>query len=63
MKVFRLALATVFLGAVVAVGLIPSGYAQTTPVKCNCMVYEPGSPGRYGYKETDGPCVVQTCYT
>lgn len=62
MKIFRVAVATLFLGAVVAVGLIPNGYAQTTDVRCNCIVFEPGQPGKYGYKQPTGPCTAQICF-
>lgn len=58
MKVFRVAIATLLLGAVVGVGLIPSGYAQTVH-DCNCLVLP---LMRYGYKTPTGPCIVQDCY-
>ena len=60
MRVFKVAIATLFLGAVVAVGLIPSGNAQTDIHNCNCMVYPIMS---YGYKASASePCRVQACY-
>jgi hypothetical protein len=64
MKFFRLAIATLFLGTVMFVGIGTTGYAQQTETKCNCMVYQPGAPGQYGHKEPGSyPCVVTTCYT
>lgn len=61
MKLFRLALATLFLGAVASVGIGTAVNAQTTNLKCNCMVFNPGAPGQYGHRSTD-TCTVTTCY-
>ena len=63
MKPFRFTVALTLLMAVLALGLIPRVYAQSTNKKCNCMVCQPGSPCQYGVKPTvQDPCSVQTCY-
>jgi hypothetical protein len=63
MKPFRLPLSLILLVAVLALGIIPRVYAQSSNKKCNCMVCQPGSTCQYGVRPTlQDPCTVQSCF-